>query len=170
VHLFKGLDYEEAFLAAILVGILVYLRPYFHARSDPPSIQQGLRMLAAALLFTIAYGVTGFYLLAQHFRFAFGHWAALRQTMVMFTQLYDPGLQPVTGFGRYFADSIYIVGAVTMGYAFLMLLRPVLNHHPATDDERSSAWEIVKSYGNTSLARYALLDDKKFFFLDQQLI
>ncbi len=93
-HLFKGLDYEEATLAALLAGLLIYLRPYFHARSDSPSIQQGLRILFAALIFTLAYGVTGFYLLDKHFRFAFGLWSALRQTVVMFTQFYDPGLQP----------------------------------------------------------------------------
>ena len=163
-HLLKGLDYEEASLAAILAGILIYLRPYFHARSDTPSIQQGLRILAAALLFTIAYGVIGFYLLDKHFRFTFGLWAAFRQTIVMFTQFYDPGLEPISGFGRYFADSIYVVGFITLGYALLMLLRPVLNRHPATEDERSRAWEIVKANGRTALARYALLDDKKFFF------
>lgn len=164
VHLLKGLDYEEASLAAILTGLLIYLRPHFHARSDVPSIQQGLRILVAAFLFTIAYGVSGFYLLDKHFHFSFGLWTAFRQTIVMFTQFYDPGLQPLTGFGRYFADSIYVVGAVTAGYALLMLLRPVLNRQPVTVEERTRAWEIVKAHGRTSLARYALLDDKKFFF------
>jgi len=164
MHLFKGLDYEEAILAALLAGGLIYLRPYFHARSDSPSIKQGLLILGASLLFTIAYGVIGFYLLDKHFRFTFGLWSAFRQTIVMFTQFYDPGLQPVTGFGKYFVDSIYVVGAVTLGYALLMLLRPVLSRHPATEEERSRAWEIVRAYGYTSLARYSLLDDKKFFF------
>jgi phosphatidylglycerol lysyltransferase len=163
-HLFKGLDYEEASLAAVLAIILIYLRQHFHARSDPPSVQQGLRILVAALLFTIAYGVTGFYLLDKHFRFSFGLWSAFRQTIVMFTQFYDPGLQPVTGFGRYFVDSIYVVGVVTLGYALLMLLRPVLNRQPTTEDARERAWEIVKAHGRTPLARYALFNDKKFFF------
>lgn len=164
VHLFKGLDYEEATLAALLLGFLIYLRPYFHARSDTPSIQQGLQVLVAAMLFTLTYGVVGFYLLDRHFRVHFGLWDAIRQTVVMFTQFYDPGLQPITGFGRYFADSIYAVGAATFGYAFVMLLRPVLNRRIATEDERSRAWDIVRAHGRTALARYALLEDKKFFF------
>ncbi len=164
VHLFKGLDYEEATLAALLAGLLFYLRPYFHARSDTPSIQQGLQVLAAALAFTLAYGVIGFYLLDRHFRVNFGLWAAIRQTVVMFTQFYDPGLQPITGFGRYFAASIYAVGAATIGYAFVMLLRPVLNRRLATDEDRSRAGDIVHAHGQTALARYAVLEDKKFFF------
>jgi len=164
VHLIKGLDYEEATLAALLAGLLIYLRPSFHARSDPPSIQQGVQVLIAAFLFTLAYGVIGFYLLDRHFKVNFGFGDALRQTVVMFVQFYDPGLQPITGFGRYFANSIYAVGAVTFGYAFAMLLRPVLNRGLSSEQERSHAWEIVRAHGKTALARYALLPDKKFFF------
>ncbi len=164
VHLFKGLDYEEATLAALLAGLLIYLRPYFHARSDPPSVRQGLQVLFAALIFTLAYGVIGFYLLDRHFRTNFGLIAAIRQTIVMFTQFYDPGLQPITGFGRYFAASIYAVGAATFGYALVMLLRPVLNRRAVSEEERSRAWEIVRAHGQTALARYAVLEDKKFFF------
>jgi phosphatidylglycerol lysyltransferase len=164
VHLLKGLDYEEATFAALLAGLLIYLRPNFHARSDPPSVRQGLLTLLAALAFTLIYGVIGFYFLDRHFKVSFGFWSALRQTVVMFTQFYNPGLQPVTGFGRYFVDSIYIISAVTIGYALLMLLRPVLSRRLQTEEERARAWEIVRAHGRTSLARYTLLDDKLFFF------
>ena len=77
--------------------------------------------MAASLVFTLAYGVVGFFLLDRHFRVSFGLLAALRQTVVMFTQFYDPGLQPITGFGRYFADSIYIVAIATTGYSLLIV-------------------------------------------------
>lgn len=165
-HLLKGLDYEEATLAVLLAGLLIYLRDYFHARSDSPSVRQGLLVLFAALIFTLVYGVIGFYLLDRHFQTDFGLGASIRQTVVMFTQFYDPGLQPITGFGRYFADSIYAVGVATFGYAFVMLLRPVLSRRLASDEERSRAWEIVHAHGRTALARYAMLQDKKFFFCD----
>ncbi len=163
-HLLKGLDYEEATLSALLAGLLIYLRPHFHARSDTPSVRQGLQILLAAFVFTLTYGVIGFFLLDRHFKFNFGLSAAIRQTVVMFTQFYDPGLEPVTRFGRYFADSIYLVGAATFGYALLMLLRPVLNRRAPSEREHLHAEEIVKAYGVTPLARYALLDDKVFFF------
>jgi phosphatidylglycerol lysyltransferase len=165
-HLLKGLDYEEATLAALLAGLLIYLRPYFHARSDPPSVKQGLQILASALVFTLIYSVLGFYLLDSHFKIRFSLWTAIRQTIVMFTAFYDPGLQslPLTRFGRYFADSIYVVGAVTLSYAMLMLLRPVLNRRRPSEEERSRAWDIVRAHGRTALARYALFEDKDFFF------
>lgn len=164
IHLVKGLDYEEASLALLLSLLLIVLHPHFQARSDEPSIRQGLQLLGLSLIFTLSYGVLGFYLLDRHYSVNFGLWAAIRQSLVMFTQFYDPGLQPVTRFGRYFADSIYLVGAATFGYALLMLLRPVLIHSHTREEERKRAGEVIHTYGNTPLARFALLPDKLYHF------
>jgi phosphatidylglycerol lysyltransferase len=163
-HLVKGLDYEEALLAGGLLVVLWLMRDHFHARSDRPSIQQGLRVLAGALLFTLAYGISGFFLLDHHYSVNFGFWAALRQTVVMFTQFYDPGLTPMTHFGRFFANSIYSVGAVTLGYAGLMLLRPVFLREPANPQDRARVAEIVGEFGHSSLARFLLFNDKRYYF------
>ncbi len=163
-HLVKGLDYEEALLAGALMLMLWLMRSRFHARSDPPSIQQGLRALAVAFLFSLAYGIAGFYLLDRHYSINFGFLAAVRQTVVMFTQFYDPGLVPITPFGRYFADSIYLIGMATFGYAGVMLLSPVFIHQPATAEERLKAQQIVERYGRSDLARFLLFDDKHYFF------
>ena len=163
-HVIKGLDYEEAILALALAAWLWYMRSHFHARSDPASVEQGLRALAAGLTFTMAYGVVGFYLLDRHYSVNFGFWSALRQTTIMFTEFYNPGLQPITGFGRYFAGSIYSVGAVTIAYALLMLVRPVLVRQKASADERRRSRSIVEAYGRSSLARMTLFDDKLYWF------
>ena len=163
-HILKGLDYEEALLAGGLAIWLFGLKPNFHARSDSPSVRQGLRAMAFSMLFTLGYGVAGFYLLDRHYSDNFGLWAAMRQTVAMFTQFYDPGLEPLTQFGRYFADSIYMIGAATFGYGLLMLARPVLLRRPSTPQERQRARQIIEAYGRSSLARIALLDDKNYIF------
>jgi phosphatidylglycerol lysyltransferase len=163
-HLVKGLDHEEAGLAAALALGIWLLRSRFHARSDPPSIWQGLRALIAALIFTLAYGAIGFYVMDRHLSATFRLQAALEQTVIMFTQFYDPGLMPIPHVGRYFASSIYVVGAATLSYASFMLLRPVLVRHPATSDEHARAEAIVRAHGRTALARFALFDDKSYYF------
>lgn len=163
-HLLKGLDYEEAILAGALALWLLILYPSFHAHSDPPSIGQGLWILGSALGFTMIYGVAGFYLLDRHFSVDFGFWAAFRQTLIMFTAFYDPGLEPITGYGRYFAASIYTVGAVSGGYAFLMLARPVFMPHATPESERERARQIVTQYGHSPLARFTLFRDKRYYF------
>ena len=164
VHLVKGLDYEEASLAALLLVYLLSQRSHFRALTDAPSIWQGVRALITALVFTLAYGAIGFYVLDRHFRVHYNLMAAIRQTVTMFTQFYDPGFEPTTGFGRYFASSIYSVGAATLGYALLMLLRPVLQRTPAGTTERQRATQIVQKYGRSSLARFALFPDKAYYF------
>jgi phosphatidylglycerol lysyltransferase len=82
----------------------------------------------------------------------------------MFTAFYNPGIQPLTGFGRYFAGSIYIIGLGTLCFSLLMLIRPVLVRQAATPDEKVQAEKIVRQYGRTALARAALFDDKSYYF------
>jgi phosphatidylglycerol lysyltransferase len=163
-HLVKGLDYEEASLAGGLILLLLLLRPNFHADSDPPSIKQGLWTLVQAFLFTLVYGVAGLYLLDAHYKINFGLVDAVKQTVTMFVSFSNPGIQYVTTFGKYFLDSIYIVAASTIGYALLMLIRPVLLRQPASSLEHARTREIIEKYGHTALARPALFDDKSYYF------
>lgn len=163
-HLVKGLNYEEATLAAGLALLLWTQRYHFHAASDRPAMRQAVRVLAGAVFFTLAYGVAGFFLLDRHYSVTFGFRDAVRQTIIMFTEFYNPGLEPITGFGNYFADSIYAVGIVTFGYALWMLLRPVFVRPSADKKEEAHARDIIQAYGRTVLARFALFEDKSFYF------
>lgn len=169
IHLVKGLDVEESVLSGVLLFQLLVMRKTFTAKSDRPSIAQGIRVLLGALLFTLAYGTIGFYILDGRFEVNeqavdFDWDRALFQTMAMFFTADDAGLVPKTRFAEFFADSIYGVGSVTLGYALLMLLRPVLLRDSASFSERNKAQEIVAKYGRTTIARLALLEDKSYYF------
>jgi phosphatidylglycerol lysyltransferase len=56
------------------------------------------------------------------------------------------------------------VAVATTGYSLLLLIRPVLARHRASAADRLRARSIVRSYGQTSLAPLALLDDKLYCF------
>lgn len=169
-HLIKGLDFEECILAMVLLVQLVAMRSSFTAQSDRPSIAQGIRILLLSLLFTLAYGTVGFYVLDGHFKINdqptnFGWIQAILQTLAMFLTEDNAGLQPTGRYAEHFANSIYVIGAGTLGYAFLMLLRPVLlKANPALAQERHRARQIIDAHGQTSLARLALLPDKAYYF------
>ncbi len=163
-NLIKGWDYEESLLAGILLVQLLLTRRQFTAQSDRASIAQGLKVLAAALLFTLLYGTLGFYWLDQRYSVNFNLSAAVWQTLAMFFSDDNAGLQPTTRFGEFFADSIYMVGIATIGFGVWMLLRPVLLSSGATKADRQLAQAIVKQDGHSSLARFTLLDDKLYFF------
>lgn len=164
LNLTKDLDYEAALVSAILALSLWLLRRNYWAQSDPPSFRQGLWFVSGALAFTLVYGAAGFYLLDRHFSVSFDLGGAIGQTVLMFTQFSDPGVLPLTGFGRYFADSIYAVSIATLALALAVLARPVLIRQPATADERRRARALVAAHGRTNLARLTLLDDKAYFF------
>lgn len=164
-HLIKGFDYEESLLAGVLLVQLILMRDAFTAQSDQPSMSQGVKVLIGALLFTLAYGTTGFYLLERDYGVNFSLPGALVQTLAMFFTEDNAGLKPKTPYGMFFANSIYLVGAITLSYAMFMLLRPVLlRGEPATPEERLRAKEIVEKYGRSSLARLTLLHDKAYYF------
>jgi phosphatidylglycerol lysyltransferase len=127
-------------------------------------VVQGLRVLVGALLFTLAYGTLGFWALDRHYAAPFSLPEAVGQTLAMFFTADNGGLVPTSRFGRYFADSIYIVGAVTLLYAAWMLFRPVIFRGAASKAEQKRAKAIVEQHGRSSLARFALLDDKSYYF------
>lgn len=164
-HLIKGLDIEESLLALVLLVQLIVLRSQFTARSDRPSMARGVRVLIGALLFTLAYGTAGFYFLDRYYQINFDLPQAIAQTWAMFFVEDNAGLQPTKHFGAFFADSIYIVGAVTLLYALGMLMHPILfRASPAIAEERKRAKALVETYGCSSLARFALLEDKSYYF------
>jgi phosphatidylglycerol lysyltransferase len=165
-HLIKGLDYEEASLATILLIWLASQRSKFYASSDPPSVAQALRVALASIVFTMAYGVLGLWILDNYFKVNYGLWAAIKQVFTMFVTFDGGGLIPVSphGFGAYFRSSIYGVGAGTLIYTLLMILRPIIYRMPASDSERKKATGISQNFGKSPLARYALFNDKSYYF------
>ena len=160
----KGLDFEESGVAIVLLVQLVLMRGWFTAQSDRPSIAQGVRTLLGALLFTVAYGTVGFWAHDRQYTETFNLGEALLQTLAMFFTADNAGLELTTRAGKFFADSIYWVGAITLLSSAWMLFRPVLFRRAAEESERSRAKEIVTRYGASSLARFALLPNKSYYF------
>jgi phosphatidylglycerol lysyltransferase len=163
-NLLKGWDYEESLLSTVLLGQLLLMRKVFTARSDRPSIIHGIQALLLALCFTLAYGTLGFFWLDRHYSVNFRLSQALEQTVTMFFTISNVEVFSNSRFGRFFADSIYLIGAITVLYSLWMLMRPVLIHQAATTEERKRAKKIIEQYGCSSLARFALLDDKSYYF------
>ena len=163
-HLVKGLDVEETIPALVLLGLLIGLRKNFTARSDRPSIAQGVRVLIGALLFTLAYGTAGFYLMEKQYQNQFSLPQAVKQTLAIFLTADNAGLTATTRFGSFFITSLYVVAASTIFCAVWMLLRPVLLRVGGTDEERERALDLIKQYGSSSLAHLCLLPDKSYYF------
>ncbi|BAD78905.1 hypothetical protein syc0715_c [Synechococcus elongatus PCC 6301] len=150
-------------LDLILLGCLVGDRKIYIARSDAPSRVRAVRVLLGALLFSLAYGTLGPFWLDRHYSRDFDLFTALQQVLQLFFSWDARVALPQTRFGQLFAESIFSVGLLTLGYAFLLLLQPVWQP-PATVTERRQATAIVRAHGHTSLARLTLLEDKSYCF------
>ena len=163
-HLIFGLNVEESLASGVLLLLLLWMRPLFNAASDRPSVMQGCLTLLFALLFTLAYGTVGFYLLDSHYSVHFDWLQALGQTLAMFFTENDAGLIPITHHGRRFAESIHLIGVLSLAYGMVMMLRPVLLQPGATLPEKRDAKKVVANHAKASLAALTLLPDKTLFF------
>ena len=161
-HLAKGLDYEQALLATLIVGLLLATRKRFVARADLPSVRQGLWVLASAFAFTLLYGTLGFFALDREFGARFGLFASLRESAQMF--LFTAPPLPETRLARWFLGSVYLVAGSSFATALFALLRPVVLRREPSEDDWGKATRIVETYGDSGLARFAILGDKQFYF------
>ncbi len=163
-HLIIKLDFSLAIMAILLASWLIILNPHFHARSDPPSIRQGLTTLLLSIIFTGLFGVVGSYLLFfQTFPVIhFGN--LLRQTWALLAGFDSPTVMNVNGLGAILAGSIYIIAAITFGWAVFLLFRPVAARFSTSAAERNKAKKIIQAYGASSLVPFTLLTDKLYFF------
>ncbi len=160
----KGLELKTTIPAIILLVLLLVLRKQFTALSDRPSVAQGVRVLIGALLFTLAYGTTGFFLMEKQYTTQFNFPQAIIQTLAIFLTTDNAGLEPTTRFGEFFITSLYIIAASSLIYALWMLLRPVILKVGGTESERQQAKAIIEQHGRSSLAHFCLLPDKNYYF------
>jgi phosphatidylglycerol lysyltransferase len=168
LHLVKGLDYEEGLGILVLILGLVHLRPYYTAKSDPPSARQGLLVLAGALAFTLLYGVIGFHLLHRQFTGIEDLDDAVSATLLYFFEFGNRFVRPLSHRAQWFLESIYTVAVVSLGYAVLMLTRPSVLRERPEPEERDEVEGLLREHARTSLAHFALLPDKAYFFNERR--
>lgn len=165
-HILKGLDVEETIIALVLLGLLWWFRRDFTIRSDPSAIQSLLFATPYTILFFFLYATSGFYLLRHQFRPALDLSGAIGETINLATfqgqQLYTP----LTRQARWFVQSITLMAGVGVLYLVYNLMRPVLRPAPITRRDRDVAAEIIRSYGSSGIAYFALGCDKSYFFND----
>jgi len=156
--------YDLVFLSLGLAIWLIILNPKFTIASDMPSIRMGLVVAGVGLALALVLGVGGVYFLGNQYGYEYNLAAAANQTLVMFSQFYNPGFEPILSSGIYLIIGIYILGASSLGYLLMMAMRPVQIWRPATIEERSQARRLVEKFGRSSLAYLTLFEDKAYYF------
>jgi phosphatidylglycerol lysyltransferase len=169
-HLTKGLDYEEALFNLFSLLILIWWQKEFTVRSDFPSILKGLLGLGLSVGLALLYGTLGFFILdKKHFGIDFSLNESLEQVINLY--LFDfasQNLVPATRFGRWFLHSIYLIGALSVGYSVWSLFRPVVWSLSSYPHEHELAKKLLKQSGQRACDFFKTYWDKSFLFNKNQ--
>ena len=163
-HLLRGFEWEQALLSLTLLAWLASRKNDFRARSDRPSMIQGLYLLAGSCSFVLTYGTLGYWLLDRHYRHPASISMAMLQTLAVFVPNLAPLPIPLTRFAGYYSNSLLWIGELGAVGSLFLLLRPSLLRRSATPEEQLRARQLVTEYGDSSLAAFTLLPDKNYYF------
>ncbi len=166
-HPFKHLDLWGTSASMLLAGVLIGARAQFPARSDPPTALRGVLTLVVGLAAVFVYSTAGLYLLDPDFRHPVPLGSALRDSFTLLFIVPAATAEPATHHGVWFIDSVRAGVLLVLALGLAQLLRPVIDRtriHPA---ERGRVRKLLERYGDSSIAFFALLPDKTYFFAER---
>jgi phosphatidylglycerol lysyltransferase len=160
----KGIDYEEATIALLIVGSLIATRKEYHLKTNPRLGTVGLQTAMLSMAAVLLYGVVGFYFLdKKHFQIDFNIFQSFRYTIQNFFLIGSNDLIPRDAFARYFIYLIKISGFASISFLVYSLVRPYVFRVTPKDDEIARAKILTKQYGNSALDFFKTYSDKLIF-------
>ena len=164
-HLFKRHDQIVSVIAAVNLAVLLITRRRFRVRSDIPTMRRGAVLLTASLLFAVAYGTFGFWLLdRREFGINFTIWRSVRETLSLYFNFGTTDLDPRTRYADWFLDSVSVVGVISIVGAMISVLRPVVWRRRTLPHERAEAEALIGRFGRSGLDEFKTWPDKLYFF------
>src|SRR5665647_1392271 len=157
----KGIDYEEAIVALLVIGSLVATRKQYHVKTNPRLGTVGLQTALLSMAAVMLYGIVGFYFLdKRHFHIDFNIFQSFWYTLQNFFLIGSSDLIPRDAFARDFIYLIKISGFASISFLVYSLVRPYVFKITPTDEERSRAKFLTRQYGNSALDFFKTYSDK----------
>lgn len=164
-HFFKGIDYEEAVLACVVMIVLILQRKDYFVRSAKIKLPKW-ELAVAIFICVLLYGIGGFYVLDfRHFNESFTIWRSMVATFESIA-LIDLGLNAVTPFARYFLLSLNILGIFSLSYLFWLIFRTLGSAEITDETQLQLAKRLVADFGNSALDYFKTYADKQFYFFN----
>jgi phosphatidylglycerol lysyltransferase len=163
-HPLRNVDLWGTGGSALFVGLLIGARPQFPARSDPPTAVRGLIMLVVGLAAVLVYAVAGLYFLDNEFRHAISLRLAITDAIRLMFVVPSIESEPASRHAAAFIDSVRLAITFVWAVGALQLLRPVIHRARTLPQERERIRRLLTEHADSSLAFFALLPDKSYFF------
>ncbi|MBN2486128.1 MAG: lysylphosphatidylglycerol synthetase family protein [Bacteroidales bacterium] len=166
-HLTRNVDYEDAFIALVIILVLIITRRQYYVKSNTHLRNVNLQTAMAGIGIVIIYGIVGFYSLdSKHFNNDFSVWQSVKYALENYLLLESPGLAPADAFAENFLLSLHIGGIITFSFLVYVLVSPLVLHKYCCTREQQLALEITSRFGKMPLDFYKALEDK-LIFIDQ---
>ena len=168
LHTLFAPELISAGVAGLVLLALLFTKNQFLSRVHADNVWQGLQILAISILFAIAYGVLGFWLLDKHdFGVSFSFGEAIARTLKSYLLIGNNDLVAHSRYARWFLHSLGIVGGLTLAYGVFSIFRPLRNRLRTLPGERAKARILLEYYGGEVDDFFKLWPpDKSFFFSD----
>lgn len=160
----KGIDYEEATIALLILGSLVATRKEYHVKTNPRLGTVGFQTAMLSMGAVLLYGVVGFYFLdKKHFLIDFNFLQSFWYTIQNFFLIGSRDLVPRDAFARDFIYLIKISGFASISFLIYSLVRPYVFKVTPTAEEIARAKMLTRQYGNSALDFFKTYSDKFIF-------
>lgn len=167
-HLTKGIDYEEASIALIVLVSLFATRKEYHVKTDPKFGFFGLQTAILSILAIMIFGVGGFYLLDKvHFKVDFNLKQSVIYTLKNYFLLGSDNIEPSDQFAHDFINLIRVSGIVTMSFLVYSLVRPYIIRSEYAEHDMERAKSLMEKYGRSSMDYFKTYSDKLIFAPDK---
>jgi phosphatidylglycerol lysyltransferase len=160
----KGIDYEEATIAFLIVGSLIATRKEYHVKTNPKLGTVGLQTAMLSMAAVMLYGIVGFYFLdKRHFHIDFNIFQSFRYTLQNFFLIGSSDLVPHDAFARDFIYLIKISGFSSITFLIYSLVRPYVFRITPEEEEITRAKSLTQQFGNSALDFFKTYSDKLIF-------
>lgn len=163
-NLVKAVDYEEAFIALIVVVILFSTRKEYYIKNNPKLRLVGVQTALLSILAVLIYGIIGFYYLDEkHFSIDFSFLQSVKYSIENYFMVISSRLTPNDAFASRFLLSIKVSGFISLGFLIYTLVVPFIPDGEVSDHERKTAKDLLLKNGCTGLDYFKLYSDKLIF-------
>ncbi len=164
-HITKGIDFEEASVALLVLLILIATRKEYYIKSNPHLRNIGVRTALLTMAAVLVYGILGFFFLhKKHFDIDFSLLQSVKYTLQNFFLVGSDDLVPKSHFARDFIYSIKGSGLFSMIFLIYALIRPYVISDETLDEELEKANDFMKQNGKSVLDYFKTYFDKMLFW------
>jgi phosphatidylglycerol lysyltransferase len=163
-HIAKGIDYEEAIIALLIITSLIATRKEYYVKTNPKLGTLGIQTALLSIIAVMVYGIVGFYFLdKKHFQIDFNVFLSVKYTLQNFFLIGSNELVPYDSFARDFIYLIKISGFASIAFLIYTLVRPYVLRIKSTEEELIRAKTLTQQFGNSSLDYFKTYFDKLIF-------